>query len=140
VVDAPGPPLVFDSSALIAYLKREPGGAAAGRLLHETATPRLIHALNLCEVYYHFLRFAAEPQLAEMLNLFAQAGLTTRDDLDPPFWQEVARLKARFQHPSLADCFVVALARRVGGAIVTSDHPGFDPILAQGVCQVSFIR
>jgi predicted nucleic acid-binding protein len=41
---------------------------------------------------------------------------------------------------SLADCFGIALARRVGGELVTSDHHEIDPILPLRLCPLQFIR
>jgi hypothetical protein len=62
-----------------------------------------------------------------------------REDMDQPFWQDVGRLKASGRI-SLADCFGIALARRVGGELVSSDHHELDPFLPLGLCRVLFIR
>ena len=59
--------------------------------------------------------------------------------MDRMFWQEVGRYKAT-NKASLADCTAIALANRVGGELVTSDHHEFDAIAANGVCRVRFIR
>ena len=133
-------PLVFDASALIALLKREPGHVVTRSLLFDRSASRLIHAVNLCEVYYHVVRLADETRASRALRRFEQAGLVTREDLDPRFWRGVARVKANLQRVSLGDSFAIALAQRVGGEVVTADHGEFDLVAARGVCPVQFIR
>jgi predicted nucleic acid-binding protein len=131
---------VFDASALIAWLKHEPGAAATRDLLRDASSPRYAHAVNLCEVYYHFVKLAEEESVAARLRMLARSGLVTRDDIDADFWQDAARVKAAIQRVSLADCFAIAFARRVGGTVVTADHGEFDLVVARGICSVTFIR
>jgi predicted nucleic acid-binding protein len=52
-----------------------------------------------------------------------------------PRWSVQARGRI-----SLADCFALALAERVGGTLVTSDHHEFDPIVPLAICPILFIR
>ncbi len=132
--------LVFDASALIPQATGEPGVLLVDELLGDVTQPRTVHAVNLCEVFYHFLRQGNEPLARRSLRDFERVNLVTRTDIDRAFWQDAAYLKAEFPHASLANCFVITLARRVGGTIVTSDHPGFDPVAARSVCPVAFIR
>jgi hypothetical protein len=44
--------IVLDACALIAYLRGEPGSDVIEALLLDPDVPSLIHAINLCEVYY----------------------------------------------------------------------------------------
>ena len=132
--------LVFDASALIALLKDEPGAAPTETILTDGSTTRFAHAVNLCEVYYHFVKLGDEARVAAELAAFARGGLETRQDMDQTFWQAVARMKAELQHASLTDCFAVALSQRVGGTIITADHPSFDPVAPRSICPVTFIR
>ena len=74
------------------------------------------------------------------LATLGTAGLSLRADMDSIFWQEAGRLKSVQRRSSLADCFCVTLARRVGGEIVTSDHHEFDRIAALALCPIRFIR
>jgi PIN domain nuclease of toxin-antitoxin system len=131
---------VFDASALIALLKDEPGAAETEALLADASSARLVHAVNLCEVYYHFMKLNLEYTFAAELVAIETGGLVPRQDLDRPFWRSVARLKALFQRASLGDCFAMALAQRVKGTIVTADHPAFSRAAVSGICQVTFIR
>ncbi len=41
---------------------------------------------------------------------------------------------------SLADSFAIALAQRMDGTVLTSDHHEFDRIADESVCNVKFIR
>ena len=132
--------LVFDASALIAFLKNEPGAAFTEVLLADASAIRLVHAVNLCEVYYHFVRLGDEARMASELDALQQGGLITRRDLSVPFWRRVARVKADIQRVSLGDSFAIALAQEEGGAVVTADHGEFDLVAARGVCPVRFIQ
>lgn len=140
MVDDASIPLVFDASALVAFLKGEPGATTTEALLADTTVVRMAHAVNLCEVYYYFVRREEEERVERELLAFERMGLGARADIDPAFWRTVARLKAETQRISLGDCFAIALAMRVGGAVVTSDHAEFDIVAARSICPVLFIR
>jgi hypothetical protein len=62
-----------------------------------------------------------------------------RRDMGRRFWLEVGRLKSR-GGIALADCFCVALAKRISGQAVTADHREFDPLASLGICPILFIR
>ena len=55
-----------------------------------------------------------------------------REDMDIAFWRQAGRYKAIIHRVSLADCFAITLANRIGGELVTSDHREMDPIAASG--------
>lgn len=55
-------------------------------------------------------------------------------------WEDAAWIKADYRRVSLADCFGLALARRMRGSFVTTDHHEMEPIKAAGICPVGFIR
>jgi len=55
---------IVDASALIAYFKEEPGHEKFRDLLADEQNVLAIHATNLCEVYYGYLR-ADGPDKAE---------------------------------------------------------------------------
>lgn len=59
--------------------------------------------------------------------------------MDRDFWQLVGQLKVNPGKISLADCFVLALAIRTGGTLVTADHE-FDAIVPLGLCPILFFR
>ena len=130
---------VIDASALIAFLRDEPGSDVVENVL---SAPKkcYAHALNLCEVYYDFFRASnqdtAEAAISDLFGL----GIEERADMDGEFWREVGRLKAVHRKVSLADCCALALAQRLGAHLVSADRHEFEPILLAGICQIDFIR
>lgn len=131
---------VFDASALIAFLKDEPGAEATEAFLTDASASKLVHAVNLCEVAYHFMKLNRDAAVAAELDALETAGLETRPDMDPHFWRSVARLKATIQHASLGDSFAIGLAERFGATIVTADRPSFQRAAEAGICRVVFVR
>lgn len=131
--------VVLDACAIIAYLRGEPGSDVVEALLLDEHNTCVVHAINLCEVYYDFVRAAGEPAAQSALTDVEAVGIITRDDMDGALWQSAGRLKARGRI-ALPDCFVIALAQREGAPVVTCDHNEFDPIAAAGICAVSFFR
>lgn len=131
---------VLDASALIAFLRDEPGADVVQDLLDGSPQTTYAHALNLCEVYYDFMRAstreAAESAIRDLLVL----GVQERNDLDSAFWREVGRLKAVHRRVSLADCCALALAGRLGASLVSADRHELEPLLAEGRWQIEFIR
>jgi PIN domain nuclease of toxin-antitoxin system len=130
---------VLDASALLAYLRAEPGADAVEDLLTGDEAC-MAHAVSLCEVYYKLQKYEAESEVRLAMQEFKHVGLVVRTDLDEPFWLKVGGYKAAMQSVPLADCFVVALASRTNAPAVTADHPDFEPISEQGICRVTFIR
>jgi PIN domain nuclease of toxin-antitoxin system len=130
---------VIDASALIAFLRDEPGADLVENVL-PGSEKCYAHALNLCEVYYDFFRAsnqdAAEAAISDLLSL----GIEERTDMDAEFWREVGRIKALHRRVSLADCCALALARRLGACLVSADRHELEPLLSAGICQIEFIR
>lgn len=130
---------VIDASALIAFLRDEPGAETVENVLGLPQTC-YAHALNLCEVYYDFWRASnqnvAEAAIADLMGL----GIEERTDMDSEFWREAGRLKAVHRKVSLADCCALALAKRLGANLVSADRHEFEPLLAAGICPIEFIR
>lgn len=132
--------VVLDSSALIALLSREPGGDMVDSLLSNKDNTCIVHALNLCEVYYDLVRRAGEPRAKEVVNRLTLAGISVREDMDAVFWQDAGNLKAAHARISLADCVCIALANRLGVEVWTCDHHEFDAVSEKSLCKVRFIR
>ena len=132
--------LIFDACALIAFLHDEYGAETAEILLLDASNVCYVHAINLCEVFYDFLHRADESEAQEAIQTLLSTGLNLNNDLDFSFWQQVGRYKAELRRVSLADCFCLALAHRIGGTIVTTDHHEFDPIVEKGIVPIKFIR
>lgn len=113
---------VLDACALIAFLRREEGAQLVARLFHDDQNVCLAHGVNLCEVYYDFLRVTDEATADAALSDLIALGLVPREDMDTKFWREAARHKAHLRRISLADCFALTLTNRENGTLVTSDH------------------
>jgi predicted nucleic acid-binding protein len=131
---------VLDACAMIAYLRDEPGADVVERVLSNASDQSYAHAVNLCEVYYDFIRMVNERTARAALRDLRAAGVRTRRDMSGPFWRGIGRLKGAIRHISLADCFAVELSRRLGAEVVTSDHHEFDALARDGLCRVLFIR
>jgi len=131
---------VLDASAMIAYLRAEPGGAVVQGCRAATSDICFGHAINLCEVHYDYLRaYNLHAAVLAHDNLIGD-GLVIREDLDIAFWRDVGELKVRPGKLSLADCCGLTLARRESGTFLTSDHHELDRIAGTGVANIQFIR
>jgi uncharacterized protein with PIN domain len=132
---------IFDACAVIALLQQEPGAERVSALLEESGNRCLLHTLNLCEVYYDFLR-RGDASLANALEgVLRSTGFELTDSLQPSsFWQTAGRIKAEMRRVSMVDCFAVALTIQERGILVTSDHHELDAVAAAKICSVEFIR
>lgn len=124
---------------MIAYLRDEPGAAVVEESL-DGEEGCVAHVINLCEVYYDFIRSEDESTASEAMEDLKSSGVIPREDIDELFWRDVGRHKGNIRRISLADCFAISLTNRLGGELMTSDHNEFDPIAAQNICRVKFIR
>jgi PIN domain nuclease of toxin-antitoxin system len=124
---------------MIAYLNAEQGGPVVDQLLRDPGHACHAHAINLCEVYYDFIRRANEATAEQAIGDLFSAGVSERADLDPVLWREAGKLKAG-RRLSLADAVGVSLARRLGAEFVTSGHHEFDALASASVCPILFIR
>lgn len=132
--------LVFDSSALIAYLEDEPGAEIVEELLSDRGNLCFVHSINLCEVFHITRRQYGEQAALETHESLLGTGLSIREDLDEEFWLAAGRIKADFARVSLADCLCASLANRIGGEMVTCDRHEIEALAEAGVCKVRFIR
>lgn len=131
---------VFDACAVIALLEGEPGAEKAARLLQDPANRCLIHAVNICEIYYDMIRRSGEARASSLEKVLEGSGFELRDTLPSALWRLAGKLKAELRRVSLADCFAMALTLQEKGRLVTTDHHEFDPIAAADICPIYFIR
>lgn len=75
----------------------------------------------------------------DAVQSLSDVGVIVRDDHDAAFWKEAATFKGSHAM-ALPDAFCLALARRLLGTLVTTDHSEFDPLVSQGYCPILFIR
>jgi predicted nucleic acid-binding protein len=131
---------VFDSSAVIAFLQREPGAEVVAEILKVPQSRCLIHAINVCEVYYDVYRRGSEEDAAGLEEILITTGLTLVEAIPSPHWQTAGKLKAQWRRISLADCIALALALLENGTVLTSDHHELDQIAEAAICPIRFIR
>jgi PIN domain nuclease of toxin-antitoxin system len=131
---------VFDACAMIAFLRGERGDDVVREILLDPASHCVAHAINLCEVYYDFVRVSDAKTARAAVRDLTKIGIQQRRDISTAFWMGVGQLKGTIRKVSLADCFAIELARQMGAQIVTSDHHEFDPLASQRICAVRFIR
>jgi uncharacterized protein with PIN domain len=74
-------PVVLDASAMIAFLRDEPGAATV--MDHIQRFPQAVsaHSLNLCEVY-EFWRSSGKETAQSAIDDLLILGITERSDLD----------------------------------------------------------
>ena len=130
----------LDACGLAAFLRQEPGWEVIANLIADPNEPCYVHAVNLLEVYYDTRRMSGELAAQAAVEDVIAAGVEVRDDLDRAFWEDAGRIKADFARVAVADCFVIALARRICGRVVTSDHHEFDRLVPHGLCPILFFR
>lgn len=132
--------VILDACAVISFLRNEPGGELVENYLADSNYQCFIHVINLCEVYYDVLRSDNQQKAEEILNELREAGIIFRKDIDQSCWKLVAQYKANIRRVSLADCFALALTKRLNGTLITSDHHEFDRIVPLEICSITFIR
>lgn len=132
---------VMDACSMIAYLRGESGSEVIVSILMKEENRCIAHAINLCEVYYDFIRAQNEETARGAIADLQATGIITTEDMDSSFWQEAGKFKAKGKI-SLADCFAIALSIRENATLLTSDHHEFDPIIENRTCPVPvhFIR
>lgn len=115
--------VVLDASALVALTLAEPGGAEVRSLLRAGGS---ISAVNIGEALDLLCRARGDPDVvAASLDGVVQAGLNVVE-CDWTLARRAAELRARHYHRrdravSLADCFAIAVAERLGQPLVSSD-------------------
>jgi predicted nucleic acid-binding protein len=120
-------------------LRKEAGGTEVAALIAQEPPACYVHAINLCEVYYDFLKVSDELQASLAIDGLRAAGVMVCIDMDEAFWRQAGRYKVSFRM-SLADAFLASLAERFSAEIVTSDRKEFEPIAQSGALKVNFIR
>ncbi len=129
---------IVDASALIAYFKGEQGHDLVAARLMDDRNNLAIHAVNLCEVYYGYLR-ADGPQKANVAWDKTAGLMGILETIGEDFMKRVARWKVD-AGLGLGDAFVAACAEENAAIVLTADHTDFDPIQQAALICVEFIR
>ena len=124
---------------MMALLYGEPGDQAVEDILHDNPGDCYAHVFNLSEIYYVvFWRHGPDAAEAAIQSL-RDGGVIPREDADEAFWKDAAIIKGKHAL-SLPDAYCLALARRLSGTAVTTDHKEFDPLVPLAYCPILFIR
>ena len=124
---------------MIALLRNEEGADHVRTVLAEETSGWFAHGVNICEVFYNFLRRGDQSAAREAVKDLRSGGMRVREDLDEVFWEQAGWYKVQF-HMSLADAFLLSLAKRLGAEVLTSDRKEFGPVAQAGLCRVRFFR
>lgn len=131
---------VFDACAVIALLQSEAGAPVVVDLLKAQNHRCIVHAINVCEVYYDLYRRDGEEIANGVKEILLGYGFELVEDVPSPLWKAAGKLKGAWKRVSLADCFALALALQESGTVVTTDHHELDPLVEANVCPILFIR
>ena len=131
--------IALDAGAPMALFKREEGAAEMRRLLRAHREETFIHAVNFLEIFYNTEREFDRARAERVWDIVDRLKIQVRHDFDRDFLRDASFVKTQHKM-SLADCFAVALARRLNCPLVSTDHHELDAIHAAGVCSVLFIR
>ena len=129
---------VLDSWALTAYFQDEPAADRVQEILEGSLSGEhelYLSVVNLGEVIYVRERRHGVPAAQEALAVIEQH-LVRTVDVDRDFALEAAKLKAT-RGLGYADCFVAALARRLGATVLTGDS---DFRRVEGMVTVEWLR
>jgi predicted nucleic acid-binding protein len=139
----PRPTHVVDACAAIAYLKGEPGQDNLRQILTDERNSVAIHSVNLCEVYYDFLR-SDGVAVADVAHGSLAGVLTILNDGEQGFLKRVARWKVGHvcggHCLGIADAYAAATAEEYACPLVTTDHNDFDPVAQAGVLAIIWLR
>jgi len=131
--------IVLDACAVIAFLRAEPGFRTIRKLLSDEQNTCFLHAVNLCEVYYDFIKAEGLDVAENAMHDLNSLPVGIRSDLDDSIWRTAGKLKAVLRI-SLADCFAIALAQKVSGELITSDRKELAPLCDEGIFAIRFFR
>jgi predicted nucleic acid-binding protein len=130
---------VVDACAVIAYLRGESGADVMKAIVQDPGVDLVIHAVNACEVAYDARRAGGQDAADAVWRALRELPLRLRRDVDDAFLDRVGAWKVT-HGLSLGDSFAAALAERVDGALVTTDHHEFDALERAGVLRCMWLR
>lgn len=130
---------LLDACALIALLNDELGAQRVETILSGTV-PVYMSAINALEVAYDAVRRSQNTEAAAMiLRVVEDANVEIIWSLTEAEWIAAAKWKARGRL-SLADAIALAIAETRNIKLVSADHHELDPLEADGLIQVEWLR
>ena len=126
---------------MLAFFKRqERGHARVVEFIKDPSYTKEAHALNVMELYKR--TYTLSPALAEeSVHKLRCIGVSFVEDMDEAFWKEMAWLKVTYgSDVSLADCAVIALAKRRKAELLGSDSAAFLGMAKAGIIRLKTFR
>lgn len=130
---------LLDACALIALLNDELGAQRVETIVSGTA-PVYMSAINALEVAYDAVRRSQNNEAAAMiLRVVEDANVEIIWSLTEAEWIAAAKWKARGRL-SLADAIALAIAETRNIKLVSADHHELDPLEADGLIRIEWLR
>lgn len=130
---------ILDACALIAFLRKEFGSEHLLKLFQNPHHRFFLHSVNLGEVYYDTLRLKGANIARELFLDIAKLPVEIIWNMDRPFIELAGKYKTAFRI-SYADSYVLALAEREKGIVLTTDHSEFDIVEESGKLTFFWLR
>ena len=127
--------IVFDSFALLAYLKKEDGFEKVKRSLADDDVHALTNDVNVGEMYYIIARERGFDQADYFIEIVMPSMPISSVSNALQGVIEAARIKSKYPL-SYADCFAVATAYREKAPLITGD-PEFKKVL--GLIEIDWL-
>lgn len=112
---------ILDACSIIAFVNAEEGSGKMKTLLENAANEFYMHMLNLGEVYYGFYKVEGREKAETVIENLMQLPINFVEDMSIDFVKTAGKYKANHRI-SFADAFVLALAEKRKGKVVTTDH------------------
>lgn len=130
---------VLDACSLIAFINAETGGSKVKGLLENIENEIYMHMINLGEVYYGFYKIEGKEKAETVVENLLRLPIDFVEDMSLNFVKLAGKYKARYRI-SFADAFVLALAEKTQGQVVTTDHTEFEPVAKKERIEFFWVR
>lgn len=129
--------IIFDTSALLCYLRDEKGAADVHHFLSSKKFSLKMHRIHLGELYYGILKKDGPEIASQVYGMLLQYPVHYLSDLNDALLMTAGRLKVDYKL-GFADSFAAAAAIIDNAALVTKDND-FRPLAKDGILQVVWI-
>jgi len=130
---------VLDSSAILCFLRDEPGAEMVEPLITDADNQHFLHAVNWVEIRYIEQR-GQLPKDNPFQQFIETVSVQISTELGSAYLEKVAALKASHPPIALGDCFAVALAHGLDATLITTDRGELEKIADAGECKILFLR